>query len=319
VVIDANNLNLIGDQTTIAICGLDAVNPGSAGSDVTWDMSNLIETEEQSFTYVDPQDTPWGYQFPTANICGINWQNEHSYYRFDENGITTVGYAGLTTIVDPTDTFKIVFGDDENFIPIPFEYNDMHQDDFDGISYAFGFEVPFTGDVDFEVDGEGTLILPTGTYENVVRYHFNRTQVNGMGPGTTTQTKEQWGWMSSDHRFWLMIQEITNDGFSDSELIWYDKNPLPAIPTGIENQTITQLELFPNPASVGESIYLNWPENETAQLIISDITGKQILSEQTVLQQGQNIIQIPNNAQSGIYILKLISSYGQYNSKIVLK
>ncbi len=71
--ITSNNLNIIGDTTTIAICGNDAVAPGSSGADQTWDMSSLNETEEQGFTFVDPEDTFWGYQFPASTICGVSW------------------------------------------------------------------------------------------------------------------------------------------------------------------------------------------------------------------------------------------------------
>ncbi len=319
-VITANNLNVIGDITTIAICGGNVVNPGPAGADQIWDMSNLSETEEQSFNFVDPEETLWGYEFPTSTLCGISWLGEHSYYRFDDDGVSVVGYAGLSTIIDPTDTFKIIFSEAENFIPIPFEYNDMHQDDFAGTSYAFGFEVPFTGDVDFEADGYGTLILPTGTYENVVRYHFFRTQINGSGLGSTTQTKEQWGWMSEDHRFWLMIQEINNDGFSDAELIWYDKDPLPALPTDVKDLEELTFEMYPNPANIGQSVNLSWERSETAQVSLTNVSGQQIFNKQINLQQGFNTINLSSvPAIEGLYFVQILTDHGSAMSKLVLK
>lgn len=318
--ITANNLNIIGDVTTTAICGNDAVNPGPEGADQIWDMSDLTETEEQAFTFVDPQGTLWGYQFPSSTICGVSWTGEHSYYRFDSDGVSVEGYAGLVLDQEPTDTFKIVYDDPENFIPIPFEYEDTHQDDNSGTSYAVGFEIPFTGDVDYEVDGYGTLILPTGTYENVLRYHFLRTQVGDTGFGTITQTKEQWGWMSPDHRFWLMIQEINNDGFSESELIWYDKDPLPALVTGQEDQTELAVELYPNPSVVGRLLNLKWDRNESALLSITAVSGQQILNERVNLQNGVNPVDLAGiSATEGLYIVQVVTERGVATSKLVVK
>lgn len=318
--ITANNLNIIGDVTTIAICGNDMVDPGPSGADQAWDMSGLTETEEQGFMFVNPENTYWGYEFPASTICGVSWTGEHSYYRFDSEGVTVEGYAGTIPDPQPTDTFKIIYDDPENFIPVPFDYGDTHQDDNSGTSYAAGLEIPFTGDVDFEADGYGTLILPTGTYENVVRYRFFRTQLGDTGFGIITQTKEQWGWMSPDHRFWLMIQEINDDGFSESELIWYDKDPLPALVTSVQDIDNMSLEFFPNPAIDGQEVNLKWDRNEIAEVSVTAISGKQILNEQVTLQNGLNPLNLSGiTTYEGLYVVQVMTERGVTTSKLVLR
>ncbi len=174
--------------------------------------------------------------------------------------------------------------------------------------------------MDFEVDGFGTLILPTGTYENVLRYHFFRTQVGDTGFVTITQTKEQCGWMSSDHRFWLMIQEINNDGFSDSELIWYDKDPLPALVTSQEEQAQLTIELYPNPTVVGQVLNLKWDHNESAQLSITALSGQQIINERVNLHNGFNPFDLSGRiAAEGIYIVQIATARGLATSKLVVR
>lgn len=315
--ITSDNLFQVGDETTIAICGNDMVDAGPSGADQTWDMSGLTETEEQGFTFVDPEGTFWNEDFPMSTICGINWTGENSYYSHGVDGLTVEGYAGLVPGQD-TDTFKLVYDDTEFFIPIPFEFGDQHSDDFSGTSYALGIEVPFTGGVEFEADGYGTLILPTGTYTDVVRYHFTREQINETGGFEITQTKEQWGWMSMSHRNWLMIQEINNDGFSESELIWYDKNPFSII-TGIENPSEFPLTVFPNPASRNELINLQWDRTETVQFTLTSVAGKQMMDVQMNLIPGNNSIDLSGvEAAEGLYVIQVNSTRGTETSRLIL-
>jgi hypothetical protein len=215
------NIPVIGDEVPIAICE-GMVMPGNAGADQIWDMSTLVEKEQRSFTYVAPASTPWGDDFPAATICGVSWDNSYSFYEVTSSALSVVGQ---TIVPTPGDTTRIEFDNLEQIIAIPYTYQTKFLDEFDGTFYTQGFEVDFEGSLDFEADGYGTLILPTGTYENVVRYHFFREQTNG---GLSTQTKHQWAWVSPDYRFWLLLMETVDDGFNETHLIWYDKAPISA-------------------------------------------------------------------------------------------
>lgn len=167
-VIGLSNMPQVGDSVIIALSN-QPVAPGTAGADQTWDMTWISAAEEQYFVYEDPAVTPWADLFDDATICGRSWEDYYSYYHIDATGVAAVGYAG---VIGLSDTFTMDYSDSELFIPLDYSFGDSHADDFAGTSTAAGFSLPFTGDVDFEADGYGTLILPTGTYENVVRYHF---------------------------------------------------------------------------------------------------------------------------------------------------
>lgn len=308
-----SNLPVLGDSVVIAICDND-VEPGSAGVGVIWDMSGLSESETEYFVYREPDATPWGDEFPSAGICGISWEDSYSYYLFNSDGITTVGYAGL---VPPSDTFKVIYSNPEFFIPLPYSVGTTHSDDFAGTSQTLGFIIPFTGDIDFEADGEGTLILPTGTYHNVVRYHFNRTQTNTFMGGSTTTTKEQWGWVSTDYRFWLLLMEVTNDGFSDTELIWYDKNPYPASIVSIHAESMQEIHIVSNPIT-NNTLAFNWNANQTVNYSLTNIAGEIINSENVLLNQGLNSIHFSENISDGLYFLTISTAAGEHYSAKVM-
>jgi len=220
------NLPEIGDHVIIGI-NWGAITPGPAGSSVIWDHGSLVEENSEYFDYVEPSSTDWWEDFTASTLCGISWTESHSYYSVSRGSLHAEGYA---VPFGEGEVAKTLYDDIEQILTLPYTYGSSFQDAFSGTWWFGSTPFPFTGTVDFEADGYGTLILPTGTYENVVRYHIHREQNNGTEPNSTIQTKDQWAWVSSDYRFWLLLMESNFDGFSYSYLTWWDKNPYAATP-----------------------------------------------------------------------------------------
>lgn len=293
-IVTTDNIPQIGDHVVIGICSDipdSAALSASTGTGQTWDFSSLIEIEEQYFDFVEPSTTPWSTQFPTSNICGISWTGSHTYYEFTSSELNTVGSAVL---IPPSDTALMIYTNDETIVPIPYSHGTVNNTTFSGTSYALGFSSPFNGTLDFEADGDGTLILPNGTFPNVVRYHFFRTQTIGFN----TTTKHQWAWVSEDFRFWLLLMESNFDGFSTSHLVWYDKNPESA------GTSVTEIEVknwvaYPNPVSSGAVIRIN-TDISFDQLTLLDLSGRDVKS----FSKTQTEFRMDGVA-SGVYLLKI--------------
>lgn len=309
------NLPHVGDHVVIAICS-DPVVAGDSGANVTWDMSGLTEQEEQFFDYIAMNEAPRADSFPEANICGVSWLEDFSNYKHTSSGLTAEGYVVTS---DQIDTTLMVFTNSEQIIELPFSYGESFMDEFEGNSYVPGIGTfPFDGSISFEADGYGTLILPTGTYNNVVRYHFNREQTNYLnGIPANTQTKEQWGWVSEDFRFWLLLMETNFDGFSTSSLIWYDKNPFPAS-TGISSENFSAETLYPNPLQKNQQLNIKWEQNEPATISIRSIDGRLAFETQMQFNQGKNTINLPVE-KAGIYILQVQTGQQLVSGKILIQ
>lgn len=312
-VIGLSNMPQVGDSVIIALSN-QPVAPGTAGADQTWDMTWISAAEEQYFVYEDPAVTPWADLFDDATICGRSWEDYYSYYHIDATGVAAVGYAG---VIGLSDTFTMDYSDSELFIPLDYSFGDSHADDFAGTSTAAGFSLPFTGDVDFEADGYGTLILPTGTYENVVRYHFFRTQEITFGT-TTTTTKEQWAWVSSDYRFWLLLMEENFDGFSTTPLIWYDKAPLPAVPVAIGSAENYSVRLFPNPVSAQQSLSFEWNEQSNAVLTLTDLHGRKVWQRNMELKPGMQSLSFDGQVDAGCYLLQIAAEKADHVTRLIV-
>lgn len=295
------NLPQTGDHVVIAICS-NPVNPGNSGAMQTWDMSSLTQTEEQSFTYIPPAEGPLADSFPEATLCAQSWQDDYSYYKVNASALTVEGHVVTT---GANDTTIIVFSDSEQILELPYTMASSFVDNFEGVSYIPNFGAfPFDGTLDFEADGYGTLILPTGTYNNVVRYHFFRSQTNyfnGIPAGTIT--KEQWAWVSADFRFWLLLMEENWDGFSTTPWVWYDKNPYP-VNTDIHSPHEATVSVFPNPSRANQKLSISWDKTEQAQIALLRMDGSLIKKENMVLEIGTNSYRCPD-VTAGIYILKI--------------
>lgn len=305
------NMPSFGDHVPVGICSGDASNVGDAGANVTWDFSDLNELEEQAFDFVNPDDTPFGYRYPDATICGIGWMNSYSYYNVGASNLSSIGHAIVIDLIEPTDTSFSDFEDPESIIDLPWNYQDSFSDSFEGENIALGFTIGFTGTADVEVDGHGTLILPNGTYNNVLRVHLSREQQHdGFTPD---QTKEQYFWVSEDFKFWLLLMETLDDGFNTSHQIWYSKDPIP-VSSGVEESFAQTMQIYPVP--VREQQLTISLESPARQIFISDLEGRR-LREISSLQSKTQSIEIKE--APGMYLLSVMTDQGLITKRIIIQ
>ncbi|MCB9186094.1 MAG: T9SS type A sorting domain-containing protein [Flavobacteriales bacterium] len=302
--ITLNNMPQLGDHVTIGLCS-DIPNPTSldaeTGANYTWDFSTLTESEEQYFDFVEPSSTYWPNTYQNSNVCGVSWEEGYSFYNISGNALTT---EGNKVIINPGDTASIIYTDQEQIVPIPYSMGTTFSDNFAGTGYLSGFNVSITGTLDFEADGYGTLVLPNATYQNVVRYRFDRVQNNTvLGFPPNQQTKTQWGWVSANHRFWLLLIEVSNDGFSDSHLTWFDKTPLGVV-TGIKEGVDSERPIFyPNPIAGNGVLQLSSALSADDSVQLFDTQGRMVEN----INATTSTIAL-NGVNAGVYILRVMNS-----------
>lgn len=309
------NLPQVGDHVVIGLCSdnVNAGTVGNAGAMQTWDMTGLTETSEEFFDYINPSTGLQSDSFPSATICGVSWLDDYSYYGVNSSSLTAEGYV---VTIDPSDTGTTVYTNPEQILQMPYTFGDTFTDNFAGTNYLTNFgALDFDGIVQFEADGYGTLMLPNGTYNNVVRYYIHREQTNYVGgfPSTST-TKDQWAWVSEDYRFWLLLMESNFDGFSTSSLVWYDKNPFSAL-TGINSINESNVSVYPNPLKVGQSPMVKWAKGENVSVSVLGLDGQIITNRDFQFIEGNNTIDFLD-LSAGIYILQIESASLNFKNRI---
>ncbi|QQR88004.1 MAG: T9SS type A sorting domain-containing protein [Flavobacteriales bacterium] len=298
------NIPVIGDVATIGRCSdpIDSVAlNASAGPMQTWDFSGLTEFSEEQILFVDPASTDFVDDFPNATFCGITWDDAFTYYVAGPSALESEGSA---IIIGPGDTAKYLMDVDlEQVIELPYSYGDQFNDAYSGTFSAAGFLGTMNGTVDLVADGYGTLILPTGTYTNTVRYRMSRVQNNTIFGNTTVNTSEQWAWVSSDHRFWLLLMDMDFDGFSTSEQVWYDKNPISVGPQTVEESDLANVRIHPTPAVQGSTVIIAGIANAgSLRAEVIDALGRTVL----VTAIGQTTIST-DGLVAGTYVVRLSS------------
>lgn len=265
---NTGNMPLIGDVTPIINCS-DAISEATmdaqAGANMTWDFSGLTTDFTSSFTFVDPSTTPWAADFTAATIAGIDSETDaHSFY--DMNG-TTLENMGYRLVIGPGDTLVQDYTNTEQIIDLPFTYLDNATDAFSGVGFAAGFGITLDGSITYTADGHGTLILPNATYTNVIRYRMDRTETTYFaGNPTGTVVKDQWIWMSSDYRFWLLLMEKVDDGVGVDDIVWYQSSPAAAV-TGVNEVEEVDFSMQPNPVAMNGTVRIS---------IGNDVSGYQL-------------------------------------------
>lgn len=132
--------------------------------------------------------------------------------------------------------------------------------------------------------------------------------VNGMGSTTTLQqyryTHEK---PAQGVNYYRLLQENT-DGtskYSDVETVLF--------------KTKLALSLYPNPNSSGQQTTLDLftKQEQTVQITMYDVTGKQVLNLKADLVEGQNTLNItPEHLDNGVYLIGITHREGTENIKL---
>ncbi|TXI75571.1 MAG: T9SS type A sorting domain-containing protein [Flavobacteriales bacterium] len=144
-----------------------ASDPNADGANVTWDFSSATLTMNAgSTTFMAPAGTPYAASYPTSNLAQsvtIPGSTTYTYFNLQSAQLDMLGQEIGGS--DPT-----VYTDPKTPLQFPMAYEDWFIDyyEYDGTEYS----------VSRAYMGYGTVILPTGTYTNVVKVASTSGAIN---------------------------------------------------------------------------------------------------------------------------------------------
>lgn len=151
--------------------------PGAGGANVTWNFATLAQGTLTTFSYVNPATAPGTSTYPGATSAWDAGSGLINYQDFDASGANELG-----TWFDGFGYSYYLNG--VKFLSFPLTYNTNWTDTYAGTAEFFGQTNTITGSLSAQVDGWGTLILPSGTYTNVLRIRVTRDETT-TGTGVT--------------------------------------------------------------------------------------------------------------------------------------
>ncbi|MEM8909978.1 MAG: T9SS type A sorting domain-containing protein, partial [Bacteroidota bacterium] len=289
-----------GDSIPLVVCQPIDFQVNAIGPNQTWDFSNLTPdpvNPDYHFKYIEPSETPYIDRYPDADIVAVNADGQWAYYTYDGTTLLIIG------VVAPDQMLGDGFGDYidpevEEIFPIAF--NNTWFDEFDGTNFIGGFSSDFTGMVDGVVEGYGTLILPNGTFQNVLRIREERESQIAGAPVTNVSTLYRY--LSADQQLWLLSMESFPSG---PPIIHYNKNPEVISSTQqVSNQSFN-IQLVPNPISAGHAFQVIAPEQTIRELQLLNALGQKISQPVSIrsVNSESTEVSLPADLWPGIYLL----------------
>jgi len=258
----------------------------AGGANQTWDYSLLNNAQPDTNSFIAAAGTPFQSSFPSANLASTNPATGNwVYYKTDSTGFYI---NGLTNPALPNGMISYV--PPLLYAPVPFTYNDtrtvVSRIVVDTVYMGINARLVRNTSESFLADGWGTLILPSGTYNNVLRTKITEivrdsAYYDPLGIGlyfvvpdtiftpTRTQTT-YYRWVQNQQPAYLLGITADSSGTAPN----YSEYLVSAVlSTQDIHPTQAQLQAYPNPASNFVSIE-NVKTGE--QLVIYNSLGQEV-------------------------------------------
>lgn len=270
-------------QSTSVDVGL--INYEETGNDFSWDFSSLTPFTQSVDTFVSVGDTPWLYQllfFTSANLAqpgtefdqlpGFEVTDYFNYYKNSSSDFRAVGFGVTFTGIPIPNKYD----EPDKIYQFPIEAGNVdssysvHSIGLPSLGYLGGWKkrVNYT-------DGWGTLTTPYGTFETLriksVVQQYDSVFIDSLGFGLPLyQEFIEYKWLGNDHG--LPLLTVKDDGILQT-IIFIDS--VRNMSVGIHDNTeLTNVDLFPNPASKSFAISLNLVREAEVQISLYNLQGK---------------------------------------------
>lgn len=295
-------------------CETEGIEPGASGNNITWDFSNLVaESDTAYISFIDAASTSHHEDFASANLAQEEENSNLSYFELNSSEYT---YWGSVANDGNGGQILYTYSDAAQYFAFPLNFGDANSDDLLAGYTADGLEFSRTGTIETEYDGFGTLILPTGTFENVSRikiHEDNNDEASTFGQTiaiNTTITTYEWIQVGNPEPL-LIVAEVVVNSFG-SETISHVVKMSPRTPSVVgiqETKTNNTFVAYPNPTQ--NNITINTAPNTVVSILNSN--GKVVMNK--LNPNGNNDI---SELTDGVYFLQF-NSNGVFATQKLIK
>jgi hypothetical protein len=300
------------------------VTEGNSGANQTYNLTGLNNQREDTLVFTLPQFTPYGSDFPNANMAVINSNNGTPSYSYLLNTSSSLNIEGQASDPFGTGTIPISFDDNEVFITFPSTYNTSFVDTAKTYRQFFvGQTIPPLGYIDSArvhthvyktsvVDGWGPCTTPLNTF-NALRQNVKRVQYDTIDIYTSGfWIPEVYTSMDSSRIYSYWANGV---GYPVAQLVDYQDlgtiisaTWIPALPQIIgvpEFANNINMNVYPNPSA--ETVTFSSNGSKVAIINILDINGRIIRTANVT--SDLTSINISDLA-SGMYFYQALDTHG---------
>jgi hypothetical protein len=303
----ANSNPLIGES--IAGQGINYTSPGNAGAAQVWDFSALVSGGTEAFSFIDPSTTANSSSFPTSTVATYNpATTTFNYLSGSSSDISIDGYfygAPSNTIVP--------YSNPQKALSYPFSLGSNFIDTYSGTYTSGANTIIRKGTNNVTADGYGTLILPFGTLNNVLRVFTvdAYADTTSLGAPYSQFTLETYNWyLPGVHYPVLALSSLYMNGGTTP--VAQFGNYLDESSVGIEGYNLlkSDLSIYPNPAN--DIVFIRSTEK------IKNVNCINYLGQQVDVNFKNNSIDI-SSLPKGLYFLNVNSDKDKTIVKKIIK
>ena len=313
--------------TVFSLTGADTtgVSPGAGGTGTTWNFGTLVNgSGSQIDSFLDPAATPYGALFPTATVAlhQIIAPRTNTFVYFRNNTANSV-YERIANVLPDT----VIYQTPARQYPYPLTPTSTYTGNYYAHYHTATGSATEAGVVSGGVDGTGTLILPTGTYTNVLRSHYTRTEQDttyGTSTNALVQIIDYYEWYQPNSYFPILSISYTNAtvmGFT----VFHTKNVgyrQGYSASGVDDLSVSGtagLLLYPNPANDKATLIYDMKEAGDAQINIYDLTGRMLHTQTNTSGEGLQTLSLNVSAlPAGMYEVRVTSAQNSASLKMQL-
>ena len=299
--------------------------PGDAGANIEWDFSALAETSLDTLNFMDPDQTPYGGDFPEANLAMTVTDSGYFYMNKNTQQMSWIG------MVMEIDTLGMIMADvvpEDVVAEFPIEFGNMYSGSH-YIMFDLESDEPEIDSIRFkmsteksnEVDAWGQVTLPMGTF-NALRVHETRTTIDSIWVKTAIgwmftysfqSESESYSWWSDDPGTGFVIATLDMENETEVSSATYMKTEVigDIHELGFESYN---LNAYPNP--VENRLNISLSKDFDGLVKVMDLTGQTVKEKQI---SGDQVILKMEDLPSGLYIYEVSKNSGLrvYTGKIV--
>lgn len=282
-IILGSDINTVAGETFTAYY-TNWVSEGAAGSNVTWDLSNMV-----SSTSVAVSSETANSSFPSSNTS-MNYGGQYSYELDNSTAQVVYGQLAGTTLIS--------FSNPMQMLAFPINTTLNSDDTFTATFTSGGFPFSRNGTTNVMCDSWGTVITPSGTFTNVLRVKVMQDYIDTYAGGTIDYNVVAYVWYKAGfHQPIASVTTSIND-FGTSSYGFY----LDAASLGMDEMSENIFSVSPCPA-INELHITKEGNKEVKAIEIIGLDGS-VKQEFTGMNSDFNTLNI-ENINSGMYILKI--------------
>lgn len=263
----------IGSSPVSIVC--DWLDPGPAGANQNWDFSAVVPGTSASETVLAPSTTPYYSSFTSANRASGSGTSFR--YWTESTGQTVLnGQVSNGAVLVYTNTEKIA--------QYPLTMNTNWSDPFGGSMTANGITTVRSGTYTGDVDAWGTVVLPSGTFTNTLRLHYQESMTDASPGGTLHYEVDSYAWLKVGFSKSLVaFQSYTISIISGTDTIPFQQQQygvLDAAAVGMDESESDgpDLVVYPNPTHASAQVGFNAVGNARTTIDIVDLSGNVVRS-----------------------------------------